>query len=70
MLSDKFLLAENLVEGGVALSGGADEAGAGDEGGFAVADGAVGVDLDEAYCTSAMESWMEEWSLEVMIWSV
>ena len=70
MLSDKFLLAEDLVQGSVALPGRTHESGDSDQRGFAVVDGAVSVHLRGKGGTSAMESWMEEWSLEVMIWSV
>lgn len=68
--SDEFPLAEHLLEGGVSFSGGPDEARDGDEIGFAEVDGAVLVELGYGGVTSATESWMEEWSLEVTMRSV
>jgi hypothetical protein len=68
--SDKFLLPQDLVDSRVTLSSRSHETGKGNVGSFAQVDGAVLVDLRGMNSTSAMESWMEEWSLDVMIWSV
>ena len=68
--SDEFLLGQNLLESSVALPSGPDKAGNGDNARFSKVDGAVGVDLGAMMGTSQMESWMEEWSLEVRMRSV
>lgn len=68
--SDELPLPEYLLQGGVSFSGGADESGDGDGAGLAEVDGAVFVELSGEGGTSATESWMEEWSLEVMMRSV
>ena len=68
--SDELLLAKHLLQGRVALAGGPHEPRNGHDAGLAEVDGAVGVYLGRKNCTSQIESWMEEWSLEVRMRSV
>lgn len=68
--SDQFFLIEDFLESGVALPGGADEPGDGDDGGLSEVDGSVLVELGKGRGTSQTEIWMEEWSLGVMSLSV
>ena len=51
---------EDLLQGGIALTGGPHEAGDGDDGGLAEVDGSVVVELTKGEGTSATESWTEE----------
>ena len=68
--SDEFFFAQNFLEGSVALARRPHEARNCDDAGFAEVDGAVGIDLAYERVTSEMDSWMEEWSLEVRMRSV
>jgi hypothetical protein len=68
--SDELPLPEHLLQGGVSLSSGPNEARDGDSAGLADVDSSIFVELNGEGGTSAMESWMEEWSLEVMMRSV
>jgi len=68
--SDEFFFIKDFLEGSVTLASGAYKARNGDDARFAEVDGAVGVDLDHNKATSEMDSWMEEWSLEVTTRSV
>lgn len=68
--SDELSLPEYLLQGGISLSSGSNETRDGDSAGLTMIDSAIFVDLNRDENTSAMESWIEEWSLEVMMRSV
>ena len=68
--SDEFLFAEDLLEGGITLAGGSNEATDGDDVAFGEVDGSVVLDLSGGGCTSLTASWMLEWSLLLMMRSV